>query len=212
MPYYVAIINLKGGTAKTTTAAFLMHAFAEAGYTVAGADGDVGVGKDGEVEGLHEWSKVARWTLPVIPMSEPNMHRRLPGVVGERWQIVVIDTPPTRERRAIALSAARLADLVIVPMAPSPAEYVRLRHVRTLVHEAADLDHRPPPPIAVLFNRTNSTAVSTMVWRNRIEADGYRVLRPDVAGLQRYQQSWGSPITRALNSAYGDIALSLLGD
>ena len=117
----IVVANLKGGSAKTTTAAFILHALAESGLSVLGVDAD------GENESLLSWSEAGEWSIPVIGMPVTDLHRKLPGVAGDRYDAVVIDTPPMKERRGVVASAIRLATHVLVPMAPTGMEYAHPR-------------------------------------------------------------------------------------
>ncbi|MCV7316212.1 ParA family protein, partial [Mycolicibacillus parakoreensis] len=144
----IAVANLKGGSTKTTTAAFVLHALAEAGLSVLGVDAD------GENESLLAWSETGEWTVPVIGMPVSDLHRKLPGIAGDRYDALVIDTPPMKEQRGVVASAIRLATHVLVPLAPTGMEYARLAAVRELVDDAAALAPGEPPQLAVVLTRT----------------------------------------------------------
>lgn len=195
----IVVANLKGGSTKTTTAAFVLHALAEAGLPALGVDAD------GENESLLAWSEAGEWSIPVIGMPVADLHRKLPGVVGDRYDAVVIDTPPMKERRGVVASAIRIATHVLVPMAPTGMEYARIPAIRELVEEAGALAVTPPQ-LAVVLTRTVSNAASTDVYRQMLTDDGVRVLQPTVGRLERYAQAFGLPITNAASTAYGDIA------
>jgi len=195
----IVVANLKGGSTKTTTAAFVLHALAEAGLTTLGVDAD------GENESLLAWSEAGEWSIPVIGMPVADLHRKLPGVVGDRYDAVVVDTPPMKERRGVVASAVRIATHILVPMAPTGMEYARVPAIRELVEEAGALAVTPPQ-LAVVLTRTVSNAASTDVYRQMLTDDGVRVLRPTVGRLERYAQAFGLPITSAANTAYGDVA------
>ncbi|GAA2790678.1 ParA family protein [Mycolicibacterium pallens] len=195
----IVVANLKGGSTKTTTAAFVLHALAEAGLPALGVDAD------GENESLLAWSEAGEWSIPVIGMPVADLHRKLPGVVGDRYDGVVIDTPPMKERRGVVASAIRIATHVLVPMAPTGMEYARIPAIRELVEEAGALAVTPPQ-LAVVLTRTVSNAASTDVYRQMLSDDGVRVLRPTVGRLERYAQAFGLPITNAAGTAYGDVA------
>lgn len=195
----IVVANLKGGSTKTTTAAFVLHALAEADLPALGVDAD------GENESLLAWSEAGEWSIPVIGMPVADLHRKLPGVVGDRYDAVVIDTPPMKERRGVVASAIRIATHVLVPMAPTGMEYARIQAIRELVEEAGALAVTPPQ-LAVVLTRTVSNAASTDVYRQMLTDDGVRVLRPTVGRLERYAQAFGLPITNAASTAYGDIA------
>lgn len=196
----IAVLNLKGGTSKTTTAAFLLHALHERGRRAWGADAD----PQGSL--LH-WSGVADWPMPVIGMPERTFHARLDGVVGDRADVVVADTPPLEEQAGVVRSVARRADLVVIPMAPSPIEYERIAAVREALAEVADLraDGQPPRHV-VLLTRTVPSAASTDAYRDELAEDGDQVLAAKVRRLERFAQAYGDPIAGAANTAYGDAA------
>jgi chromosome partitioning protein len=205
MTVIIAVVNLKGGAGKTTSAAFLGHALHDAGLRT------IGVDADGENESLLKWQAAADWPFPVIGQAVTNMHKSLPGILGEKWEAVCIDTPPMKSHRGVVVSAVRLATHVVIPMAPSPMEFERLAAVEELVTEAADL--RPsglPPALAVLLTRCVPNAASTGVYREQTESRGLVVLKAQINRLERYSQAYGDPITGALNTAYGDAATELL--
>ncbi|MDX1887886.1 ParA family protein, partial [Mycolicibacterium sp. 120270] len=180
----IVVANLKGGSTKTTTAAFILHALAESGLSVLGVDAD------GENESLLSWSEAGEWSIPVIGMPVNDLHRKLPGVVGDRYEAVVIDTPPMKERRGVVASAIRLATHVLVPMAPTGMEYARVPAIRELVEDAAALAADEPPQLAVVLTRTVPNAASTDVYRQMLAGDGVRVLGPTVGRLERYAQAF----------------------
>lgn len=200
----IAVANLKGGSTKTTSAAYALHALEEAGLPA------IGVDADGENESLLSWSEAGEWSIPVIGMPVADLHRKLPGIVDDRYEAVVIDTPPMKERLGVVASAIRLATHILVPMAPTGIEYARLPAIRAAVEDAAELRSGPPPELAVVFTRTVPNAASTDVYRQMIIDDGLRVLGPTVGRLERYAQAYGLPIKNAAASAYGDIVAELL--
>jgi chromosome partitioning protein len=201
----VAIVNLKGGSTKTTTACHLAAAFHEAGQTVLGVDAD------GENESLQGWQEAADLPWPVVTLAVGNLHKQLPGIVGDRYDVTLIDTPPMQAQRGTVLSALRIATHVIVPLAPTPVEYDRLTTVREIIQESADL--RPdgvPASTAVLLTKCKASASSPKVYRDLITGDGWTVLKAQIGDLERFAQSWGSPIKNVLATAYGDVALELM--
>ncbi|WP_235626397.1 ParA family protein [Mycobacteroides abscessus] len=200
----IVVANLKGGSTKTTTAAFMLHALAEAGLSALGVDAD------GENESLLSWSEAGGWSVPVIGLPVTDLHRKLPGIAGDRYDAVVIDTPPMKERRGVVGSAIPLATHVVVPMAPTGMEYARLPAIRELVEDSAALVDDTPPALCVVFTRTVSNAASTTAYRELVAGDGVRVLGPTVARLERFAQAYGSPIVDAAGTAYGEIVAELL--
>ncbi|MFC7650298.1 AAA family ATPase [Streptosporangium lutulentum] len=201
----IAVVNLKGGSTKTTTAGHLAAAFHEAGMAVLGVD------SDGENESLQHWHEAADLPWPVVTLAVSNLHKQLPGIVSTKYDVVVIDTPPMKAQRGTVYSALRVATHVVIPMAPTPVEYDRLAAVREILAEVADDREDGQPPIhAVLLTRVKPRAASTVVYRNLIAGDGVTVLNAQVGSLERFAQSWGDPMLKVLDTAYGAAAMELL--
>lgn len=200
----IAVVNLKGGTTKTTTSAFLVHALHEAGWDAWAVDAD----PQGSL--LH-WAGVADWPMPCVGMPERTLHTRLDGVVGGRAEAVVIDTPPLDEQGGIVYSALRRATHAVTPVAPTPIEYERLSAIRTALDDVAPLRVSGQPPAhAVLLTRTVAGAASTEVYREQITTDGDHVLAAPVRRLERFALAYGDPVTGAAETAYGDAVAELL--
>lgn len=196
----VVVTNLKGGTSKTTSAAFIAHALTERGRSVLVVDAD-------PQGSALRWSEDADWTIPVIRLDSPKLHRTLPGVAGDRYDAIVIDTPPNDE--GIVGAALRVATHVVIPMAPTPAEYERLPNVGELIESVAPF-RNDDPVTAVLLTRAIANAASTRAYRELVRDDGFHVLRTEVRRLERFSQSMGAPVDRANASAYGDAVDELL--
>lgn len=199
----IAVTNLKGGTGKTTSAGYLAHVFHERDARVLVVDAD-------PQGSTMRWQEDADWPIPVVRLDSPKLHRNLPGIVGDRYDVVVIDTPPGE--LPIVTSAMRIATHVVIPMAPTSADYERLSAARELLAEVAPL--RPDgeePPSWVLLTKTVANAAATGVYRELAEDSGVRVLRTRVGHLQRFAQATGAPIVRAAATAYGDVADELTG-
>lgn len=203
----VALLNLKGGTGKTTSAGFLGQALYEAGLSTVGFDADA------ENEGYALWARAGSLPYPVEPVTGRELHRQIPGIVGDRFEAIVIDTPPMREQRQAVLSAARYATYVVVPMAPTYAEYQRLPAVHALLEEAGQLRGGTRPVMRVLLTRTVPHAASTGVYRELIDEDygSGTVLRAHIGNRQMYAQAQGQAIKNATNTAYGDALAELMG-
>lgn len=196
----LTVSNLKGGSSKTTTAAFLAHALAEQGKKVLVIDAD-------PQASITRWAEMADWTIPVRGMASGRLH--VPGVgvdlEATGHDAVVIDTPPTDKERGIVESAVRAATHVVVPLAPTSAEVERMPVVREMIDDLAHLGrHAAPPASAALFTRTNPQAVANTEYRDLLAAEGWHVLRAHVGQLQRFAQAFGGPIERAGATAYGD--------
>ena len=205
----LAVVNRKGGTSKTTTAVFLAHALHEQGRTVLLVDADP------QASAL-TWSETAAavagdgFPFPVIALPSRELHKQLPDVIGDRFEVVVIDTPPLEERAGIVASSLRLATLAVVPVAPTPIEYQRLTQVREVVEDtAAFRQDGTPVPVAVLFTRVIPRATSTQIYREQATQDEFFCLETAVGRLERFAQAYGDPVQDVTDTAYGDVATEL---
>lgn len=197
----VTVANPKGGTGKTTTAAYLAHALAEAGVSVLAVDAD-------PQGSLLEWSDLAEWSVPVIGLPVRNLHAKLPELAG-RHQVVIVDTPPVHEAQGIVVSALRVCTHVVVPVAPAPVEMGRLAALRAMIEDVEPL-REAPPVVRVLMVRTVAGTSSRREWRELLTADGWPVLAAEIPRWERITRSFGDPLRQVVSSPYGEAAMELL--
>jgi chromosome partitioning protein len=206
-PLVIAVANLKGGTGKTTTAGYLAHAFQhELKRSVIIVDGD-------PQESMLDWSELSDWSIPTVALPSKQLHRRLPGVVGKSFDVVIIDTPPfspqSREEvekppPGIVHSALKVADVVVIPLAPTMAELRRAAPTLRAIRDAA----RAGQNVVFLLNRVVHNAGSTKAVRDVLMAQGSTVLQAQIPRLEPLAQSLGAPITGPLHG-YLSAALEL---
>lgn len=186
------VANLKGGSGKTTTAGYLAAGLHAAGLR------PVGIDADEENVGFAGWEGLP---FPVEPYATADLDKTLPGVLGDRFGSAVADTPPMRDKRSVVRGLVRWATHIVVPMAPTSAEYKRMPVMAEFLREA--LDGRPSPVVVVLLNRVVPGAASTKAYRDQLVMDGWHVLRPTIGRLERYAQAQDDPIKDPLNTPYG---------
>ena len=159
----LALANLKPGTGKTTSAVWLAHVFARAGNSVLLVDADPS-------GSALEWSDLAamdpRLAAPqaafpfrIVALPSRELHRRLPDIARDD-DVVIIDAPQIEDHGAIARSALRYADEIVIPCAPNPIEINRTTPVRDEIADVDSLRDRPARS-AVLLNRCITRAHST---------------------------------------------------
>jgi chromosome partitioning protein len=156
----LALANLKPGTGKTTSAVWLAHVFSRAGNSVLLVDADPS-------GSALEWSDLAamdprlapRQAFPfrIVALPSRDLHRRLPEIARDD-DVVIIDTPQLEDHAAIARSALRYADEIVIPCAPSPIEVNRTTPVRDEIAEVDPARGRPARS-AILLNRCITRAL-----------------------------------------------------
>lgn len=192
----ITITNLKGGSAKTTSTAYLAHALAAKGLSVLVIDAD-------PQGSALRWSEAADWAIPTLALPVKNLHTRLAGIVPASTDVVFIDTPPLDEHAGIVYSALRAADTVVVTMAPTMIEFERLTDVWAALEEVEPLRH-DPAKVAVLLNRTVTNANSTKTYDDLITQGGHHVLGTTIPRREPIAQSFAAPIVEL--GRYADAA------
>lgn len=200
----ITVANMKGGSAKTTTAAYLAHAYARAGRRVLCIDAD-------PAGSLLRWSDAGSWDIPVIGMPTRKIHTDLPNV-ADRYDLAVIDTPPLDDQAGVVYSALRAATDVVVPVGASTMELDRLSPIFDAVDQVEPL-RETPPAVSVLLTRTVSNASSVGVARAVIAEDlNRRVLNTSVPRLERYALAFGMPLILAAGDPYLLAAEEIVGE
>lgn len=207
----VALLNLKPGTGKTTSAVWLAHVFVQAGKQVLLVDADPS-------GSALEWSDLAAMNPQVPPkaafpfrivaLPSRGLHQRVPEIAHDD-DVVIIDAPQLEDHAAIARSAMRYVDEILIPCAPSPIEINRNTPVREEITEVEALRERPARA-AVLLNRCITRAHSTTNAREALEGLGYDVLRTAVPRLEVYAQSFGVPIPETGRDVWRGVAHDLI--
>ena len=183
----ITITNLKGGSAKTTSTAYLAHAYAAQGKSVLVVDAD-------PQGSALRWSEAGNWDIPTLALPVKNLHTRLAGIISPSTDVVLIDTPPLDEQAGIVYSALRAADTIIVTMAPTMLEFERLPDVWAAIEEVEPLRDQPAR-IAVLLNRTIANANSTGMFRELIEEGGHHVLTTTIPRREPIAHEFAAPVT-----------------
>jgi chromosome partitioning protein len=124
----IAVVNQKGGAGKTTLALNLAGALAESGGRVLLIDAD-------PQQTAQDWAAVRDKPPPfqVLGLSKPVLHRDLPGIAADYDHVVIDGAPRNYE---VARSAIAAADLVLIPVQPSGADFWASRETVKLVKEA----------------------------------------------------------------------------
>ncbi len=136
MPQVIAVLNQKGGSGKTTIAIHLAHALKLAGSKVLLVDSD-------PQGSARDWNEANQGqVLPVVGLDRETLPTDLAAIAGG-YDYVVIDGAPQIAK--LAAAAIKCADLVLIPVQPSPfdiwatADLVELIKIRQTITEGKPL-------------------------------------------------------------------------
>lgn len=175
----ISIQNQKGGVGKTTLSVHIAHALALKGEPVLLVDAD-------PQGSARDWAAAREGgpLFPVIGLDRPVIHKELPALARD-YKHVVIDGPPRVSE--LARSAIIAADLVVVPVQPSPYDVWAAQEVVNLIKEASVFKEILKSVFAI-----NRKIVGTAIGRDVVEAlAGYEipVLRSQVCQRVSFAES-----------------------
>ena len=183
----LAFLNQKGGVGKTTLAVHVAAALARRGAPVLLIDAD-------PQGSALDWAacRTAEPLFPVIGFPKPKLHKEVPAHVPH-YQYIIIDGPPRVNE--LARSAIIAADLVAIPVQPSPYDVWAAQEIVDLMEEAAA--YRENIKSVFVINRR---IVNTAIGRDVAEAlAGY-----DIPVLSTYI---GQRVAFAESAARGSTVL-----
>lgn len=152
-----SVQNQKGGVGKTTLAVHISHALALKGYVVLLIDADPqGSSRD--------WAAARKDKPPftVVGLDRPTIHRDLPEI-AKNYDHVIIDGPPRVTE--LARSAIVAADIVVIPIQPSPYDVWAAQEVINLIKEASVFKEKLKSVFVI-----NRKIVNTAIGRDVAEA------------------------------------------
>ncbi len=196
----IAVVNLKGGTAKSTTAMFLAAAFSRRGRTMV-IDCDpqgsaLTWAEDAEADG-------GELGYNVVAIPTRDVKKRVDRL-AEDYEYVVLDTPPGE--LDIVRASLHAADVAVVAISPSVMDINRFRPTLELIAEVeslTDLDYRVLLTMVRRVSREGRDARQVMG-----ELD-LPVLETEIPHLSLYRSAFGTVIDDL--GDYERVADELLG-
>ncbi|WP_395698478.1 ParA family partition ATPase [Methylocella sp.] len=148
----VALLNQKGGVGKTTLALHLAGEWAQRGKHVTLIDADPqGSALDWSQQRVRE---NAPRLFGVVGLARDTLHREAPEL-ARAADYVVIDGPP--RVAGLMRSALLAADLVLIPVQPSPLDGWASAEMLALLHEARI--YRPQLAARFVLNRCGARTI-----------------------------------------------------
>lgn len=196
----VAVVNLKGGTAKTTSSMFLAAALARRGRTLL-VDAD----PQGSALSWSETSEADGYELPfaLVGMPTQDVHRKLSRVADD-YAHTVIDTPPGEI--GITRSALRSVEVGLVATSPSVMDISRFRPTLDLLADVEDLNEELA--YYVLITRARRISREGRDARAVMEEMGLPILKTEIPHLSFYSEAFGGRLEDL--AEYEDLAAELL--
>jgi len=192
-PTTIALIGLKGGVGKTTTAVHL----AEAGVQRFGSA--LLVDADPRGSAL-KWAESGGEGEPVlssavIGLATPDLARRL-RQLDTPARFTIIDTGGGRPE--ISLGALNTADVAIVPITPSVLDVLELG-------ATLDLATKTVTPAAVLITRAQANTIALRELRAVLEDQELPVLRTVIPDRQSIARAAGAQLDQRWVDLHADV-------
>lgn len=194
----IAVLNQKGGVGKTTISIHLASALARTGKTLL-------IDADPQGSSL-DWSAARTVPLPfsIAGMPKPVLHREIPAL-SEGYEWVVIDGPPRVNE--LARSAIGAADLVLIPVQPSPFDVWAAREIVDLVGEFEI--HKPNLLRRLLVNRLFLNTQLGAEVLEALESLSTPVLKAQIRNRTEYAKAARIGLTALETDPGGDAAVDV---
>lgn len=200
----VTLQNQKGGVGKTTLSLHLAHHCALGGARVLVIDAD-------PQGSARDWLAARAEPAPfaVVGLDRATLHRDIAQLASD-YDAVFIDSPP--RVTDIARSAILAADLVVIPVQPSPLDVWAAQDTVTLINDALVFKETLKSVFAV-----NRVVVNTAIGRevsDTLAGSGVDVLTSHIAQRVSFAESIasGQTVFETKNDPKAIAEVSALGD
>ena len=174
-PVIVAVLNQKGGAGKTTLATHLARALQLAGAGVLVADSD----PQGSARDWYAAAGDDADLPPVVGIDRPAMFRELPKLSGGADWIIVDGAPQVHD---LAAAAVRVADVVLIPVQPSPYDIWSTADLVDLLKQRQEIADGQPKAAFVVSRQIQGSRLAGDV---REALEGYKLPVFEAGTVQR---------------------------
>lgn len=187
MASVIAVLNSKGGTGKTTLATNLAGWLHHTGSRVLIVDTD----PQGSARDWHHARPDGIELPAVVAMDRPTLHRDL-GSVAAPYDFVVVDGAAKLE--AIAASALKAADLVLIPVQPSGFDLWAVADLVDAVQVRREVTEGRPVAAFVVSRQVSGTHLAAEV-TDALQGLGLPVLTGRTSQRVAYAEAAQSGLT-----------------
>ena len=183
----LAVLNEKGGSGKTTISTNLARGFQLDGHQVLLVDSD----PQGSARDWYAAAGEDNNLPPVIGLDRPALFKELQGLArGIDW--VIIDGAPQLEDLAIA--AIKVADMVLIPVQPSPYDVWAAESLVELVKARQEIMEGRPKATFVISRQIVGTKLAREV-REALDEYGLPIMQSLTSQRVVYANSAANGLT-----------------
>lgn len=191
----IAVLNQKGGSGKTTIATHLARAWQLAGLDVLLVDSD-------PQGSARDWAAVREdQPVPVVGIDRPTIERDL-RALGHKQRIVIDGAPQAAD---LAASAIKAADLVLIPVQPSPYDIWAAADLVELIKARQEITDGKPAAAFVVSRVIRATRLGAEV-EDALAEHGLPVLDARIHQRIAYPTSAAAGLTVLDIEPQGDAA------
>ena len=175
----IAVVSAKGGTGKSTITLNLGGALSSAEHRVLVVDAD----PQGSIA---QWARKSRQKEPAILVEpSPVIHKKIKKLY-ENYDYVFFDSPPTFRKRM--RTVIRLADRLIIPVAPGLADYWSTKKLLEMYFE--EKEKRPKLNARLLISRIDRRTKLGREFRPFLERLSIPIFVTEIPQRIIYSESW----------------------
>lgn len=186
---YIAVLNEKGGSGKTTLSTNLARAFRPKRVLLVDSD------PQGSARDWYAAAPDGSDLPPVVGLDRPALFKELPDL-SEAHNLIIIDGAPQIE--ALAVAAVKSADVVLIPVQPSPYDIWAAESLVELVKARQEIARGKPKAAFVVSRQIVGTR---LIGDTREALEGY--------GLPILKACTSQRVIYATSAAKGSTVLDM---
>ena len=207
--YVIAVLNQKGGVGKTTIATNLAHGLNLKKIPTLLIDGD----PQGSARDWHEANEAS--IVPCIGMDRETIHEDIKSVKGN-YKVIVIDGAPQIAK--LSAAAIRTADLVLIPVQPSPYDVWATADLVELIKCRQEVAQDKPKAVFILSRVIKNTNLGRDVV-GALEEYGFPILKSITSQAVSYATSasvgatvFCIPFVRRVQDEFSELVDELINE